>query len=197
MTQPEKPVLYTQPTKPFCGLVILGEAPGAEDVKHGRGFIGRSGQLLDRGLMAAGIDRRACIVANVFRYQPPGNKASHFFQSKREATSTGNTRGLVFGPSGYGYCRADYLPEIDQLEAALKGARAVLALGATPLWALTGRVKLVPEAGQILPCRIATLPVIPTYHPAYILRGKPQLVPAWHAHMRLALRHATGSNLPL
>ncbi len=70
---------YSRPTRPFCGLVIVGEAPGAGEVIHGRPFVGRSGELLQASLEAVGIDRESCLVANVFRYRPDKNAAGLFF----------------------------------------------------------------------------------------------------------------------
>src|SRR5580692_1651630 len=80
---------YEFPTGKANGLVLVGEAPGAEEVRLGHPFVGRSGQLLDKMLMRAGIERKQCMVANVFRYQPPGNKVDHFFISRRAAKQQG------------------------------------------------------------------------------------------------------------
>ena len=68
------------------GLVLVGEAPGKDEVRLGHPFVGRSGQLLNEILAEAGIDRARSLVANVFRFQPPGNKVDHFFISKRAAS---------------------------------------------------------------------------------------------------------------
>ena len=77
---------------------------------------------------------------------------------------------------------------IEHLAATLHQARAVLALGALPLWATTGRQGIGTHAGQAVSCRLAPLPVFPTYHPAFILRGNRGLIPAWHEAMRAAHR---------
>ena len=87
--QPGPRIDYDFPTDPgqkgHAGIVLVGEAPGAEEVRLGHPFVGRSGQLLDKILEKAGIDRKQCLVANVFRTQPPGNKVDHFFISRRAA----------------------------------------------------------------------------------------------------------------
>jgi DNA polymerase len=187
MTLPFVP--YTPPSLPFCGLVILGEAPGVAEVEQGKGFVGRSGKLLDQALAAVGIDRRACLVANVFRYRPPDNKVRHFFQSERQAGKDGTALARQFGRSGLGFCRADYAPELEHLAETLREARAVLALGAVPLWATTGRAGVIENAGQVLACSLAELPgvsVFPTYHPAFLIRGKHHLLPTWQSHIAKA-----------
>ena len=74
------PIAYQLPVLPFNGLAIVGEAPGADEVKQGQPFVGRSGQLLNELLEEAGIARAHTLIANVFRYQPPANKVAHFFR---------------------------------------------------------------------------------------------------------------------
>jgi uracil-DNA glycosylase len=56
-------------------LLLVGEAPGAEEDARGEPFVGRSGQLLDALLAAAGLERSATAVANVVKCRPPGNRA--------------------------------------------------------------------------------------------------------------------------
>jgi DNA polymerase len=65
---------------PAAHLMIIGEAPGAEEDRQGRPFVGKSGQLLDRMLGAIGLDRhaenpeRAAYITNVIPWRPPGNR---------------------------------------------------------------------------------------------------------------------------
>jgi uracil-DNA glycosylase family 4 len=59
---------------PAARLMLVGEAPGAEEDRVGLPFVGRSGQLLDRMLAAIGIDRGAAYIANVIPWRPPGNR---------------------------------------------------------------------------------------------------------------------------
>jgi len=173
---------YFRPTAPFCGLVIVGEAPGASEVELGQPFVGRSGALLTTALTAAGIDRQACIVANVFRFRPPDNKAQHFFGPAREAGEGGRR----WGRYSLGYVKAAFAGELDALSQVLGEAKAVLAVGAVPLWAATGALGVAAHAGQRLSGRLSAAPVFPTYHPAYILRGNYHLTEDWQAHMRAA-----------
>jgi len=173
---------YFLPAAPFSGLVIVGEAPGASEVELGQPFVGRSGALLTTALTASGIDRQSCIVANVFRYRPPDNKAQHFFGPVAEAGESGRR----WGRYSLGYVKAEFAGELDALSRTLSGARAVLAVGAVPLWATTGALGVSVNAGKQLSGRLSEAPVFPTYHPAYILRGNYHLTEDWRAHMRAA-----------
>ena len=56
-------------------LMLVGEAPGADEDRLGRPFVGRAGQLLDRMLAACGLDRHQVYIANVVPWRPPGNRA--------------------------------------------------------------------------------------------------------------------------
>ncbi|HEY1779221.1 MAG TPA: uracil-DNA glycosylase [Roseiarcus sp.] len=59
---------------PGSRVMFVGEAPGAEEDRLGRPFVGRAGQLLDRMLRAVGLDRQTVYVANVVPWRPPGNR---------------------------------------------------------------------------------------------------------------------------
>ncbi len=59
---------------PFAGVAIIGEAPGAEENASGRPFVGRSGQLLDTILKAAGFSRQEVYICNIVKCRPPGNR---------------------------------------------------------------------------------------------------------------------------
>lgn len=59
---------------PGARVMFVGEAPGADEDRLGRPFVGRAGQLLDRMLGAVGLDRQAVYVANVVPWRPPGNR---------------------------------------------------------------------------------------------------------------------------
>ena len=60
---------------PAARLMLVGEAPGAEEDRQGLPFVGRAGQLLDRMLAAIGLDRTKVYIANVVPWRPPGNRA--------------------------------------------------------------------------------------------------------------------------
>ena len=185
-------VPYQLPARPGAGapLVLVGEAPGRDEAREGRPFVGRSGQLLDRHLEAAGIERRDCLVANVFRLQPPGNKVGHFFSSRAKARRLGLEVVERWGPFGTSdYCLAEFAGEIEALRTMLAEVRpaAMVALGRTPLWALTGLGGILEKRGAVVPCRLLEgASVVPTYHPSYILRGNHHVAPLFEADLRLA-----------
>jgi len=165
---------YQYPTTGANGPVIalIGEAPGADEVRLGRPFVGRAGQLLDRALAACGIDRDHCLVANVFRLRPPDNKLGHFFASRRRAAAEGDALAEHWGKLGAEYCRTRYAGEIDALAETLRLHKPaiVVALGRAPLWALTGLNGITALRGQVLASRLSEAPVIATFHPSFVMR---------------------------
>ncbi len=185
---------YPAPGGSGALLALIGEAPGADEVRQGRPFAGRSGQLLDETLEKAEIERRACLVGNVFRYRPPDNKVEHFFASRGKAKKMGVALLEDLGPFGESaYCLAEYAPEIEHLRATLARLQpaAVVALGRTPMWALTGRNGIMALRGEVLPCRL--LPqsvVVPTFHPSFILRRNRVDVPTFLADIKQAMQAA-------
>ncbi len=177
-------------------LVLVGEAPGRDEVREGRPFVGRSGQLLDHQLQTIGIDRRACLVANVFRFQPPDNKVAHFFSSRTKARRLGLTLAEQWGPFGSSdYCLAEFAGEVEALAALLAEVRpfVIVALGRTPLWALTGLGGILERRGSLFPCRLLpNTSIVPTFHPSYILRGNHGVMPLFERDLRLAASLAKG-----
>ena len=179
------------------GLVLVGEAPGKEEVRLGSPFVGRSGQLLNDMLRDAGIDRSRCLVANVFRYQPPGNKVDHFFSSRRSAAQKGEDLALELGQFGSSWCLAAFAEEIKYLKLTLESYKKksslpmfIVALGRTPFWALTGKSGLLTNIGKKFDCRLLPgTPVLPTFHPSYILRGNWNQKPEWLSHFIAAAQH--------
>ena len=183
---------YSFPRSDWNGLVLVGEAPGAEEARLGRPFVGRSGQLLDKILEKAGIERERCLIANVFRRQPPGNKVDHFFASRRAAVTQDFALAEAYGKFGSVFCRAEFATEIDHLRDMLmqQKPKIVVALGRTPFWALTGENGLLGKVGCALPCRLMpSVQVMPTFHPSFILRGNWKLQDEWLTHFQLATKH--------
>ncbi len=184
---------YQTPSQPAAGprLAIVGEAPGAEEARQGKPFVGRSGRLLDETLAAAGVERAQCLVANVFRLQPPGNKVGHFFASRTRARKEGRAIDERWGPFGTSdWVLAEFSGEIAHLQRTLEAyaPRVVVALGRTPLWALTGRNGIMQLRGTVQPCRLVPgAEVVPTFHPAYILRGQLAEQPTFLADLSLAV----------
>ncbi|HEX7062474.1 MAG TPA: uracil-DNA glycosylase [Woeseiaceae bacterium] len=135
--------------------MIVGEAPGAEEDRRGEPFVGRAGQLLDQMLLAVGLARDRVFIANVLKCRPPGNRDP----SADEAQAC---RGFL------------------DRQIALVAPRLILAVGRiaaqhlldtdAPLGRLRGRVHLLKST---------EIPVVVTYHPAYLLRTPSQKRKAW------------------
>ena len=128
-----------------AGIVIIGEAPGANEDAQGLPFVGRSGQLLDRQLAETGIDRGDVYICNVVKCRPPQNR-----DPRPEEVAT---------------C-APFLRA--QLETLRPRVLCALGLHATR-WLLPGKEPMAKLRGQILEYR--GIPTIATYHPAAILRN--------------------------
>ncbi len=183
---------YPDNLKGWRGMALVGEAPGAEEVELGRPFVGRSGQLLDTLLAKVGIDRRACLVANVFRYRPPDNKVDHFFVSRRKAQANSIQLADKYGKFGSIWCRAEFAGELEYLRSTLQklNPAVIVSLGRTPLWALTGQDGLLSKVGvPVESTLVPDVPVIPTYHPSFILRGNWRLQDDWARHFVFAKQH--------
>ena len=137
---------------PHASLVFVGEAPGADEDRLGRPFVGRAGQLLnDIVVKGMGLRREDVYIANVCKCRPPDNRTP----SPDEM--------------------ADCLPFLlGQLE--LIHPKVIVALGATAAQGLLNTTEGVGRLrGQPHPLQLAglegTIPVVVTYHPAYLLRN--------------------------
>ncbi len=180
-----------------CEIAIVGEAPGYEEARTGKPFIGESGKLLDKLLESQGIERTSCLVTNVFLERPPHNDVQHFFDKPKarkdqlkalghkDKTITAWFKGVEPIPqdvAGYftnpkygtkGYLKLDYVCDLQRLRSELQksGAKLVLALGNTALWALTGKIGISSFRGTWTTCSWdPSIKVMPTYHPAAVLR---------------------------
>lgn len=200
-TSQVEPISYRIPydlpdRKKWNGLVLVGEAAGADEVRLGRPFVGRSGQLLNNMLASAGIERANCLIANVFCVRPPNNKVDHFFASKRTAKEQNISINEALGKFGSSFCREEFSSEIDNLKDMMADWKPsiIIALGRTPFWALTGVNGLLSQVGKKFECRLLkTATVIPTFHPSFILRGNWKLQDIWREHFLMA-RQLTGKN---
>ena len=140
-------------------VMIMGEAPGADEDRQGLPFVGRAGQLLDRMLAAIGLDRSTVYISNVLNWRPPGNRQP-----------TGNEIAMC-------------LPFAER-HIALKAPRLLVLAGGTAAKALfdttegitklRGRWFQYGNAG--LP---APIPAIAIFHPAYLLRSPSQKRATW------------------
>jgi DNA polymerase len=181
---------YQMPTakNPHGLFVLVGEAPGAQEIKQGRPFVGRSGQLLDKNLKELGILREECMIVNVFRHQPPGNKVGHFFLSKRAAQNANEEIAEEWGKFAGKFPRKLFAKDLDHLKKTLreKKPKVIVTLGSTPLWALTGKEGITTIRGQKQECRFMDVPVIPTLHPSYIIRGNWNVEPLFKSDLEQA-----------
>jgi DNA polymerase len=140
------------------GIVLIGEAPGANEDQQGLPFVGRSGQLLDRLLAETGIARADVDICNVVKCRPPQNRDPR--------------------PEEVGAC-APYLRE--QLGALKPRVLCALGLHATR-WLLPGKEPMAKLRGHALDYK--GIPTVATYHPAAILRN-PRLKDNALADLRL------------
>ena len=152
------------PTK----IVFVGEAYGESEEREKRAFVGSSGQDLTRMLLEAGIDRYGCFLTNVFNFRPKDNKIEEVCSGKKSALP------------GYPpltkskFVRAEFAAELDRLgdELIAHDPNVVVALGNTPMWALLGRAGISKLRGttHLSPHTAAGFKVLPTYHPAAVIR---------------------------
>lgn len=149
---------------PGARLVLVGEAPGAQEDAAGRPFIGRAGQLLDEVLAGAGLSRDCVSVLNVLKCRPPANRPPR--------------------PAETANCR----PWLErQLELLAPTVSVALGLSATR-WFLGRIPTLSAVRGQAHPL-LGGL-VVPTYHPSAALRFGPKGAPL--AALRADLAFAAG-----
>lgn len=132
-------------------LLLVGEAPGAQEDESGRPFVGKGGQLLNRLLAEAGFDRDGIAVANTLKCRPPGNRTPSRAEMHR--------------------CRGWLDRQVE-----LADPRLVVTLGGTALsWALGTGHRLGDVRGRLHPWRGRSL--LPTYHPSAALRFGPNGAP--------------------
>ena len=155
----ESPVFGEGPLGPV--LMLLGEAPGGEEAKRSRPFVGKAGKQLDELLLKAGIDRSRAFVSNAVKYRPVKIKSGR--ASNRTPTATEVKAALP----------------VLQREIILVGPRVIVTLGNTPLNAVgacSGMEKTtVGEVhGRPLEIQIGgvRLWLFPLYHPASLIYNR-------------------------
>ena len=136
-------------------LMVVGEAPGADEDKAGEPFVGRAGQLLNSMLRAMGQPRESVYIANILKCRPPGNRDP--------------------APAEVSEC-IGYL----RRQVELVAPRLIMAVGRiaaqnllatdTPIGKMRGVIHRFEPSGT---------PVIVTYHPAYLLRSPGEKRKAW------------------
>jgi DNA polymerase len=160
---------------PFSPVWLVGEAPGADEIESGHPFSGASGYELGKMLAEAGLSRSDCFCTNVCHERPPSYRNSHgkwihndinqFFATKSAAACE-----HLLCVAGR-YPRPPIIAGLAHLYELVGRYRPtlIIALGNTPLWALTGVTGITKWRGSILDTEHGK--VIPTFHPADVLRA--------------------------
>lgn len=141
-----------------ASLLFVGEAPGAEEDAQGEPFVGRAGQLLTKIIQAMGLTREEVYIANILKCRP-------------------DTPGQTFGnrpptPEEMARCLPYLHAQIDIIKP-----KVMVALGATAIEGLFGKIPgygITKMRGKWREYR--GIPVMPTYHPSYLLRPNPNNV---------------------
>jgi DNA polymerase len=135
-----------------AALMFVGEAPGADEDEQGEPFIGRAGQLLTKIIEATGLQRKDVYIANILKCRPdtPGQSAGN-----RKPT-----------PEEMATCLPYLHEQIDLIQP-----KVLIALGATAVDGLLGKtIGITKLRGNWQTYR--GTPLMPTYHPAYLLRNQ-------------------------
>jgi DNA polymerase len=152
---------------PGAPIMFVGEAPGREEDLEGVPFIGRSGQLLDRMFAAIGLDRTSVYIANTIPWRPPGNRTPTPLETE--------------------ICRPFFERQIE-----LANPMLLVALGGPAAKALTnateGILRLRGNWKTHLTASGIQIPVMPTLHPAYLLRNPAQKRFAWRDFVSVKMR---------
>ncbi len=148
---------------PQARWMLIGEAPGEQEDRQGQPFVGKAGQLLDNMLAAAGLDRENDVyIANVLKCRPPGNRNPN--------------------PDEILACSSYLQQQIRHVQPTL-----ILALGRFAVQTLLQTEQSIGKLrGQLH--QYQGIPLIATYHPAYLLRNLPDKAKAWQ-DMVLAKQH--------
>lgn len=140
---------------PNARWLFIGEAPGAEEDRRGEPFVGRAGQLLNSMLLSLGLTREQVFIANVLKCRPPGNRDPR--------------------PEEARAC-ADYLNR----QIALIRPAILVAVGRIAAQNLLGSDSpLGKMRQQVHAFGPGKVPLIVTYHPAYLLRSPGEKRKAW------------------
>jgi DNA polymerase len=146
-------------------VLVIGEGPGAEEDARGEPFVGPAGQLLDKMLAGIHLSRATnCYIANIVKCRPPGNRDPALEEA------------------------ATCMPYLRQQIAALQ-PRLILAVGRIAaqyllntgegIGRLRGRFFDFAPGDPVASPEIATIPLMPTYHPSALLRNADLKAPAW------------------
>jgi DNA polymerase I-like protein with 3'-5' exonuclease and polymerase domains/uracil-DNA glycosylase len=171
--------------------MVIGEAPGREEELQGIPFVGPSGALLNSLLQKAGLSRESAFVTNVVRERPPGNDISAWISDRK--TPPGPEWKHIFGR----WCHPNVARGVDSLYAEIEevSPKIIIALGNTPLWALSGNVGIMKWRGSRLSPPGVQCNVLPTIHPAACLRQR-ELTPILLMDLKRARAIYEGTQTP-
>lgn len=172
--KPPSPVEWMPVSKPSIrsigpipsSVMIVGEAPGAEEASQGIPFVGSSGQLLNQMLQEAGLSREEVFLTNVLWTRPPENKLDKFLIPKKSLPAEYKLPPIRPG----NYLHPSFLPEINRLYQEVSSVKPniIVCLGNTALWAFAGHGAISKYRGTTLGTAYGK--ILPTYHPAAVLR---------------------------
>jgi DNA polymerase len=138
---------------PQARLMFVGEAPGEDEDKQGEPFVGRAGQLLTKIIEAIGMTREQVYIANVIKCRPPGNRNPE--------------------PDEVSTCEPFLFEQLGIIQPTV-----VVALGKFAAQSLLRTTEPITKLrGRVFDWRGASL--IPTFHPAYLLRNPPAKRDVW------------------
>ncbi|HHS48803.1 MAG TPA: uracil-DNA glycosylase [Desulfurella acetivorans] len=147
---------------PNANLMFIGEAPGASEDAQGLPFVGRAGQLLSDLLKEVGIDRKEVYIANCLKCRPPHNRDPQENELKA--------------------CR----PFLDKQIELIK-PKIIITLGRFALTQLVGSNRKITQSQGVV-FKQQNYTVIPTYHPAYLLRN-PKAIEVFVNDLKIAKQY--------
>jgi uracil-DNA glycosylase len=157
---------------PEADIMFVGEAPGADEDRQGKPFVGVSGQLLDRMLTAIGLDRESIYISNILPWRPPGNRKP----SPAEVMSC--------------------LPFIARHIELIKPKVLILVGGTSASNLLDTKEGITRLRGRWVTYKAGDqeIPTMPIFHPAYLLRQPALKREAWKDIRAIRDRLAEGEN---
>jgi len=152
LAQTRKTVVFGEGS-PKAGIVFVGEAPGEEEDNQGRPFVGRAGKLLDQLIDRIGVKRSDVFICNVLKCRPPGNRDPQ--------------------PDEIACCKEYLLAQLDTIRP-----RVICTLGRHAYNTLLEvDAPITRIRGKMTTFR--GVPLLPTYHPSYLLRSQSKISEAW------------------
>ncbi|MFC1601995.1 uracil-DNA glycosylase family protein [Pseudomonadota bacterium] len=136
-------------------LLIIGEAPGADEDRQGEPFVGKAGKLLNAMLKAIGFERNQVYIANILKCRPPDNRDPHVEEAA--------------------HCEPFLMRQIE-----LIAPKVILAVGRVSAQNLLKSSDAVGRLrGRVHRFGTSNIPLVVTYHPAYLLRSPEQKSKSW------------------